>query len=142
MEKSSQSCFVAVLCISKYAPLWGSSLWKIPKYVDFSVLHLQSDSPALGVWIKIWILAVFFNQRYELGPKATISTCSQVVSIMLSGELSDSIDSPFLFSAEGTEIAFSSVYIYFGNMWVVLKRTKFLLQARKSGSPLFMYSSG
>ena len=69
----------------------------MPKYVDFSVLGLQSDSTALGVQIKIRILAVFFNQWYELGPKATISTCSQVVSIMLSGELSDSIDShPFV----------------------------------------------
>ena len=65
----------------------------MPKYVDFSVLGLQSDSPALGVQIKIQILAVFFNQRYELGPKATISTCSRVGLIMLSGELSDSIDS-------------------------------------------------
>ena len=41
---------------------------------NFSVLGLQSDSPALGVQIKIRILAVFFNQRYESGPKATIST--------------------------------------------------------------------
>ena len=113
MEKSSWSCSIAILCIFKYALLWGSSLCNIPKYVDFSVLDLQSDSPALGVWIKIWILAVFFNQRYELGPKATISTCSRVVSIMLSGELSDSIDShpSILFSAEGTEIAFQ-VYIF------------------------------
>ena len=65
----------------------------MPKYVDFSVLGLESDSPALGVWIKIQILAVFFNQRYELGPKATISTCSRVGLIMLSGKLSDSVDS-------------------------------------------------
>ena len=65
----------------------------MPKYVDFSVLGLQSDSPALGVRIKIRILAVFFNQRYESGPKATISTCSRVGLIMVSGELSDSADS-------------------------------------------------
>ena len=65
----------------------------MPKYVDFSVLGLQSDSLALGVQIKIRILAVFSNQRYESGPKATISTCSQVGLIMLSGELSDSVDS-------------------------------------------------
>ena len=35
-------------------------------------------------------MALFFNQRYESGPKAVISTCSQVISIMLSGELSNS----------------------------------------------------
>ena len=63
------------------------------KYVDFSVPGLQSGSPALGVRIKIQILAVFSNQRYESGPKATVSTCSQVGLIMLSGELSDSVDS-------------------------------------------------
>ena len=45
-----------------------------------------------------------------------------------------------LFSAEGTEIAFQ-VYIYSWKMWVVLKRTKFVLQARKSLSPLSVYSS-
>ena len=71
----------------------GCSPCNMSKYVDFSVPGLQSGSPALGVRIKIRILAVFFNQRYELGPKATISTCSQVGLIMLSGELSDSVDS-------------------------------------------------
>ena len=140
MERPSQSCSIAILCISKYAPVWGSSLWNIPKYVDFFVLYLKIHSPALGVWIKIWILSVFFNQRYELGPKATISTCSQVVSIKLSGELSDSIDSPFCLVLKVLRQLFK--YIYSWRMWVVLKRTKFLLQARKSLSPLSAYSSG
>ena len=61
--------------------------------MDLSVPGLQSGSPALGVRIKIRILAVFSNQRYESGPKATVSTCSQVGLVMLSGELSDSVDS-------------------------------------------------
>ena len=40
---------------------------------------------------------IFSTKGMNWGPKATISTCSQVVSIMLSGELSDSIDShPFI----------------------------------------------
>ena len=67
------------------------------KYVDFSVPGLQSGSPALGVRIKIRILAVFSNQRYESGPKATVSTCSQVDLVILSGELSDSVDSHSVF---------------------------------------------
>ena len=40
------------------------------------------------------------------GPKAVISTCSQVVLIILSGELPNSSDTLPLCSAEGTEIAF------------------------------------
>ena len=71
----------------------GYSLCNMSKYVDFSVPGLQSGFPALGVRIKIRILAVFFNQRYESGPKATVSTCPQVGLVMLSGELSDSVDS-------------------------------------------------
>ena len=35
-------------------------------------------------------MALFFNQMYESGPKAVISTCSQVISIKLSGGLSNS----------------------------------------------------
>ena len=93
VERPSRSYSIAVLCVSKFACFRGYSLCNIPKYVDFSVLGLQSDSPALGLQIKIRILAVFFNQKYKLGPKATISTCSQVGLIMLSGELSDSVDS-------------------------------------------------
>ena len=61
----------------------------------YSISYLQSYSPTQEVQIKIWILALFFNQRYELGPKAVIPTCSQVVSIMLSGELSNSSDTSF-----------------------------------------------
>ena len=57
------------------------------------------------------MLAVFFNQRYELGPKATISTCSQVVSIMLSGELSDSIDSPFCLVLKALRLLFKCIYL-------------------------------
>ena len=113
MERPSWSYSIAVLRISKFACFRGCSLCNMPKYVDFSVLGLQSDSAALGLWIKIWILAVFFNQRYELGPKATISTCSRVGLIMLSGELSDSADShPFMFwfNAESTGVAFQ-VYL-------------------------------
>ena len=72
----------------------------------YSVSYLQSYSLTQGVWIKIWILALFFNQRYESGPKAVIPTCSQVVSIILSGELSNSSDTLLLYSAEGTKIAF------------------------------------
>ena len=75
------------LIYERYPNIWISR--------NISVSCLQSHSPTQGVWIKIWILAVFFNQRYELGPKAVISTCSQVVSIMLSGELSNSSDTPF-----------------------------------------------
>ena len=89
----SRSYSIAVLCVFKLACFRGYSLCNMSKYVDFSVLGLQSGSPALGVRIKIQILAVFSNQRYESGPKATISTCSQVGLIMLSGELSDSVDS-------------------------------------------------
>ena len=48
-----------------------------------------------------------FQQRYKLGSKAVICTCSQVVSIMLSGELSNSSDTPF---CVGTKIAFQ-VYL-------------------------------
>ena len=73
------------------------SLCNMSKYVDFSVPGLQSGSPALGVRIKIRILAVFSNQRYESGPKATVSTCSQVDLVILSGELSDSVDSHSVF---------------------------------------------
>ena len=40
-------------CISKFACFRGYNLCNIPKYVDFSILGLQSDSPALGVTIKI-----------------------------------------------------------------------------------------
>ena len=89
----SWSYSIAVLRVFNFTCFRGYSLCNIPKYVDFSVLELQSDSPALGVQIKIRILAVFFNQRYESGPKATISTCSRVGLIMVSGELSDSADS-------------------------------------------------
>ena len=62
---------------------------------NISASCLQSCFLAQGVQIKIQILAIFFNQRYELGPKAVISTCSQVISIILSGELSNSSDTPF-----------------------------------------------
>ena len=89
----SRSYSIAVLRVFKLACFRGCSLCNMSKYVDFSVPGLQSGSPALGVQIKIRILAVFFNQRYESGPKATISTCSQVGLVMLSGELSDSTDS-------------------------------------------------
>ena len=130
------------MCLQMHTPLWGSHLWKVSKYVNFrniSVSCLQSHSPALRVWIKIQILAVFYNQRYELGPKAVISTCSQVVSIMFSGELSNSNDTPFCLVLKAMRWLFK--YIYSWSMWVVLKRTKFLLQARKSLSSLSMYSS-
>ena len=93
----SRSYSIAVLRVFKLACFRGYSLCNMSKYVDFSVPGLQSGSPALGVRIKIRILAVFFNQRYELGPKATISTCSQVGLVMLSGELSDSVDSHPMF---------------------------------------------
>ena len=76
----------------------------------YSVSYLQSYFPTQGVQIKIQILALFFNQRYELGPKAVIPTCSQVVSIILSGELSNSSGTLLLYSAEGTKIAFQ-VYL-------------------------------
>ena len=89
----SRSYSIAVLRVFKLACFRGYSLCNTSKYVDFSVPGLQSGSPALGVRIKIRILAVFSNQRYESGPKATVSTCSQVGLVMLSGELSDSVDS-------------------------------------------------
>ena len=89
----SRSYSIAVLRVFKLACFRGYSLCNMSKYVDFSVPGLQSGSPALGVRIKIRILAVFSNQRYESGPKATVSTCSQVGLVMLSGELSDSVDS-------------------------------------------------
>ena len=76
----------------------------------YSVSCLQSNSLTQEVQIKIRILALFFNQRYESGPKAVISTCSQVVSIILSGELSNSSGTLLLYSAEGTKIAFQ-VYL-------------------------------
>ena len=44
-----------------------------------------------------------------MGPKAVIPTCSQVVSIILSGELSNS-SGKLLYSAKGTKIAFQ-VYL-------------------------------
>ena len=141
MERPSRSYSIAILRISNFACFRGYSLCNMPKYVDFSVLGLQSDSPALGVWIKIRILSVFFNQRYELGPKATISTCSRVGLIMLSGELSDSVDShPLCFQCWKYWGSFSGISTL-GYMWVVLRRTKFVLQARKSLSPLSTYSS-
>ena len=40
---------IAILCISKFTCFRGYSLCNMPKYVDFSVIELQSDSPALGV---------------------------------------------------------------------------------------------
>ena len=89
----SRSYSIAILRVFKLACFRGYSLYNMSKYVDFSVPGLQSGSPALGVRIKIQILAVFSNQRYESGPKATVSTCSQVGLVMLSGELSDSVDS-------------------------------------------------
>ena len=89
----SRSYSIAVLHVFKLTCFRGYSLCNMSKYVDFSVPGLQSGSPALGVRIKIRILAVFFNQRYESGPKATVSTCSQVGLVILSGELSDSVDS-------------------------------------------------
>ena len=49
-------------------------------------------------------MALFSNQKYESGPKAVISTCSQVVSIIVSGKLSNSSDT--LLCAEGTKVAF------------------------------------
>ena len=45
-----------------------------------------------------------------MGPKAVISTCSQVVSIMLSGELSNSSDTPFCVVLKALRIAFQ-VYL-------------------------------
>ena len=56
-----------VLRVFKLACFRGYSLYNMSKYVDFSVPGLQSGSPALGVQIRIRILAVFFNQRYEIG---------------------------------------------------------------------------
>ena len=73
---------IAVLRVLNRACFRGYSLCNTSKYVDFSVPGLQSGSPALGVRIKIRILAVFSNQRYESGPKATVSTCSQVGLVM------------------------------------------------------------
>ena len=102
---------VTILCISKYVPLWGSSLWKIPKYVDFSVLHLQSHSPALEVWIKIWILAVFFNQRYKLGLKLLYPLVLEGGFHHVKWKAVRLNWFTLLFSAEGTEIAFQ-VYIF------------------------------
>ena len=141
MERPSWSYSITVLCVSKFTCFRGCSLCNMSKYVDFSVPGLQSDSPALGVWIKIWILAVFSNQRYESGPKATISTCSRVDLIMVSGELSDSADShPLCFQCWKYWGSFSGISTL-GYMWVVLRRTKFVLQDRKSLSPLSAYSS-
>ena len=109
-------------CVSPSA-FWGSSLWKVPKYIGFLGISLFPVYNLIlqhkGYWIKIWIFAVFFNQRYELEPKAVISTCSQVVSIMLSWELSNSSDTPFCVMLKGTEIAFQ-VYLlleYVGVSW-------------------------
>ena len=65
-----------------------------------------------------------------MGPKAVISTCSQVISIILSGELSNSSDTLPLCSAEGTKITFQ-VYLlleYVGGS----EKDQVLLQARKS----------
>ena len=104
-----------------------------------SVSCLQSNFLTQGVQIKIRILALFFNQRYKSGPKAVISTCSQVVSIILSGELSNSSGTLLLYSAEGTKIAFQ-VYLlleYVGGP----EKDQVLLQVRKSLSSLSMYSS-
>ena len=115
----SRSYSIAVLRVFKLACFRGHSLCNMSKYVDFSVPGLQSGSPTLGVWIKIRILAVFSNQRYESGPKATVSTCSQVGLVMLSGELSDSVDSHSLcFDSllEVLGVAFQ-VYLLFGCGW-------------------------
>ena len=97
--RSEQFCHL--FCVSPSALLSKSEALVYERYQsiwisrNISVSCLQSCSPTQGVQIKIRILAIFFNQRYELGPKAVISTCSQVVSIMLSGELSNSSDTPF-----------------------------------------------
>ena len=93
--------------------VWGSESMKGKTcgFLEIShVSYLQSYSPTQGVWIKIWILALFFNQRYELGPKAVISTCSQVVSIMFKWRAVKLKWYTFLCSAEGTKIAFQ-VYL-------------------------------
>ena len=54
---------IAVLRVFKLACFRGYSLYNMSKYVDFSVPGLQSGSPALGVRIKIRILAVFSKTR-------------------------------------------------------------------------------
>ena len=102
LEKSGQSCFAA-----NFTCLQVCSSLSLKLY---SVSCLQSNFPTQGVQIKIQILALFSNQRYKLGPKAIISTCSQVVSIILSGDLSNSSGTFLLYSAEGTKIAFQ-VYL-------------------------------
>ena len=125
-EKSGWSFLATNLHVSKCAPL-------------YSVSCLQSNFPTQGVQIKIQILALFFNQRYESGPQAVISTCSQVVSIILSGELSNSNDTLPLCSAEGTKVAFQ-VYLLLENVSGP-EKDQVLLQAKESLSSLSTYSS-
>ena len=57
----------------------------------------------------------FSTKGMNRGPKAVIPTCSQVISIMLSGELSNSSDTLLLCSAEGTKVAFQ-VYLLLENV--------------------------
>ena len=69
----------------------------LPNFHMFSSAHLSIlfpvcsvNFPTQRVWIKIQIMALFSNQKYEFGPKAVIPTYSQVISIKLSGGLSKS----------------------------------------------------
>ena len=96
--KSGQSCFATNLHVSKCAPLWVWSSILSPA-CNVSLQHKGYKSK-----YKFWLY--FSTKGTNWGPKAVISTCSQVVSITLSGELSNSSGTLLLYSAEGTKIAF------------------------------------
>ena len=89
----SQSYSIAVLCVSKYASIWGYNLCNIPKYVDFSVLDLQSDSPASGMNQNTIFSCIFQTKGMNWGLKLLYPLVLKWFLIMLSGELSDSVDS-------------------------------------------------
>ena len=105
------------------------------KFHVFSSVHLSILFPAYsvtsqhkGVQIEIWIMALFFNQMYESGLKAVISTCFSSDLNQVKWRVVKLKWYTSLWSVRDTKIAFFK-YIYLWRMWVVLKSTKFLLQA-------------
>ena len=89
---------------------WGQFCYQISHVSKqaslYSVSCLQCSSPTQRVWIEIWIIALFCNQRYKSGPKALIPTYSQVVSIKSSVGLSNLKYYTSMWSVKGIRIAF------------------------------------
>ena len=93
-----------ISCASKHTPL-------------YSVSCLQCSSPTQRVWIEIWIMALFSNQRYELRPEALVPTHSQVVSIKSSVGLSNLKYYTSMWSVKGVRIAFQVYFAFGGYGW-------------------------